>query len=147
MTTKPTIQDSDYHRQYYLDHKDKLLPRIREYNKDKYDNNIKYKLLKRYQSRIDNYFGTQNQNVPRHKAEDLLHCTPQFFVEWIEWCLKDQNRARYSWDNIEIGHVRPVTTFDNNDLTGWCWVNTLPQTEGRISSKETVDCLTRKESS
>ena len=52
---------SEYHKQYYLDNKDTLLPKIREYGKNKYDNNLEYKLLKRYQSRIDNHFGTSKR--------------------------------------------------------------------------------------
>ena len=43
--------DSDYHKQYYLDNKDSLLPKIREYGKNKYDNDLEFKLIKRYQSR------------------------------------------------------------------------------------------------
>ena len=65
---------SEYRKQYYLDNKDTLLPKIREYGKKRYDNNLEYKLLKRYQSRVDNHFGTQ-----KYKAEDLLKCTPEFF--------------------------------------------------------------------
>ena len=34
---------SDYHKQYYLDNKDSLLPKIREYGKNKYDNNLEFK--------------------------------------------------------------------------------------------------------
>ena len=102
-----TSDTREYHKQYYLDNKDTLLPKIREYGKNKYDNNLEYKLLKRYQSRIDNHFANQQA----YKAEDLLHCSPEFFVRWIKWCLRDLSKSRYSWDDIEIGHVRPVSTY------------------------------------
>ena len=46
-----------------------------------------------------------------YKAEDLLHCSPEFFVRWIKWCLRDLSKSRYSWEDIEIGHVRPVSTY------------------------------------
>ena len=64
---------TNYQKQYYEEHKDVILPRIRENQRTKYNNDLEYKLLKRYQSRIDNYFGTKI-----HKAEDLLKCTPEF---------------------------------------------------------------------
>jgi hypothetical protein len=116
--------EHEYRRQYYLDNKDTILPNIRQYNKDKYDNNLEYKLLKRYESRVDNYFGTK-----KYKAEDLLHCSPSFFGNRIKWCLRDLNRSRQSWSDIEIHHVRPVTSFNDDDLSEWNWTNTLPQTE------------------
>ena len=115
---------SDYFKQYYKQNKDRILQRVRDYGKDKYDNDLEFKLLKRYQSRADNYFGTKS-----HSAEDLLHCSPEFFVKWLKWCLRDSSRSRLTWDKVEIGHVRPVSSFDDNDLSGWCWINTLPQTQ------------------
>ena len=92
---------TDYQKQYYKEHKDVILPRIRENQRTKYNNDLEYKLLKRYQSRIDNYFGTKI-----HKAEDLLKCTPEFFVNWIVWCKKDMNKSKQPWSSIELGHDR-----------------------------------------
>ena len=116
---------ADYHKQYYIQNKDTILPRIRAHNKHRYDNDLEFKLLKRYQSRVDNYYRGQR----KLKAEDLLMCSPEFFVKWIQWCLRDMVRAKHSYDDIEIHHVRPVSTFPDNDLSGWSWINTLPVTQ------------------
>ena len=114
-----TSDTREYHKQYYLDHKDTLLPKIREYGKNKYDTNTEYKLLKRYQSRIDNHFGAST-----YKAEDLLSCSKEFFKLWIDFNL--ENNKDYS--DIHLAHVRPVTTFNKNPLIAFHWTNVYPLT-------------------
>ena len=109
---------ADYHKQYYLDNKDILLPKIREYGKNKYDNNLEFKLIKRYQSRLDNFAPN------KYKAESVLGCSKEFFKLWIQFNLP--NNADYS--DIHLAHIRPITTFTKNPVNAFHWTNVYPLT-------------------
>ena len=102
---------------------EEALERQRKYEHRKYHADLTHHFMKRYQSRADNFFKNE-----KHKAIDLL---PQIsFFKWIKFCLRDAGRARIPLNKIELGHVRPVTTFDENDLSGgWNWMNVLPMLE------------------
>ena len=92
----------------------------KEYEYNKYHTDLKHHFLKRYQSRANNFFGKD-----KHKAVDLLNCTPDFFLKWIKFCLRDSKRSREPLSKIEIAHVIPVTT-DKNNLKLWHWTNCFP---------------------
>ena len=127
---------SDYRQQYYQNNENPILPKVKEYQKDKYDNNLQYKLIKRYQSRVDNYYNKQI-----YKAEDLLKCNSSFFKLWIMYCLEDTNLTNSPIDNIHLHHFRPINTFTKNNVKlGFHWTNVLPVTkESNVDQSDNRD--------
>ena len=108
---------------YYSLNRTRLLQKQKEYEQEKYNSDNEFKLIKRYQSRIDNHFINT-----KHKAEDLLSCSSKFFTTYIKFCLSDTNRARIDLGLIELHHVIPVITSPG-DLNLWHWTNVLPVLE------------------
>jgi len=108
---------------YYQQNRTRLQEQQRHYEYIKYNEDKEHKLIKRYQSRVDNHFGTHT-----YKAEDLLSCSKSFFKTYIEFCLRDTNRATMDLTEIDLHHVTPVNT-DVADLKLWHWSNILPVTE------------------
>ena len=113
--------------------------RQKRYEYNRYHSDLSHHFIKRYKSRIDNFFGEE-----KHRAEDLLRCDKDFFFKWIKSCLRDSNRASVPPSQIELAHIRPVTSFNEGDLSGWCWMNVYPclesenleQKDDRIPSLE-----------
>ena len=108
---------------YYQLHRDTLLPKQIEYERDKYENNQEFMLFKRVQSRINNHFKSE-----KHKAEDLLSCSPKFFFSYIHFCLKDTRRARIDLSKINLHHVTPLES-DPDNLDLWHFTNIMPVLE------------------
>jgi len=108
---------------YYRLNQQRLQEQQRQYEYKKYNEDKEHRLFKRYQSRVDNHFGTKV-----YKAEDLLSCSKSFFNTYIEFCLRDTNRATINLTEIDLHHVTPVNT-DPEDLKLWHWSNILPVTE------------------
>ena len=123
MVDKPS--PTNYHQEYYLKNKDTILPKSKEYQKHKYNNDLKYKLIKRYQSRLDNHFNKQ-----LYKAEDVLKCNAKFFKKWICFCITDTQLYGEPLNNIHLHHVKPINSFTkDNVLQAFHWTNVLPVTE------------------
>jgi hypothetical protein len=76
-------------------------------------------LMKRYQSRVNNHFGA------KYTAQELLSCSPKFFLLYIEFCLRDTDRARADLSTIHLHHVTPVET-DPTNKNLWHFSNIMP---------------------
>jgi hypothetical protein len=112
-----------YSHNYYRQNQQRLQENQKTYEYEKYNTNKEHKLFKRYQSRIDNFFG-----LGKHKAEDLLSCLKAFFKVYIEFCLRDTNRATIDLALIDLHHIVPVIT-DPKNLDLWHWSYIMPVTE------------------
>ena len=113
---------SEYFKQYYQDNKEDILERVRTTQKNRYDNDLEHKLIKRYQSRVNNFFPEEHRNI---NAEGTLGCSSNFFKMWITYCLK----GNLNLDNIDLHHVRPLNTFpfETDDLmNAFHWTNVRP---------------------
>lgn len=108
---------------YYQLNQARLLEKQRQYEYKKYNEDKEHKLFKRYQSRLNNHFGTH-----AHKAEELLSCSKSFFKSYIDFCLRDTNRATVDLADIDLHHVIPVNT-DPTSIALWHWSNIMPVTE------------------
>ena len=114
---------------YYKQNQLRLQENQRKYEYEKYNSDKEFKLIKRYQSRIDNHFHAYNlPKTLERKAEELLSCSKSFFKTYIEFCLRDTNRARMDLALIDLHHVVPVDT-DPSNLNLWHWTNIMPVTE------------------
>jgi hypothetical protein len=114
---------SSYSRSYYLQNQNRLQENQKKYEFEKYNSDTAFKLIKRYQSRIDNHFG-----CGIYKAEELLSCSKAFFKTYIEFCLKDTNRATMNLEIMDLHHITPVDT-DPENLSLWHFSNIMPVTE------------------
>ncbi len=111
----------------------------RKYEYNRYHSDITHHFLKRYQSRANNYFGED-----KHKAIDLLKCSPSFFLKWIMFCLSDTHQSRTPLSKIELGHIIPVTFFkdkDKDDLSLWHWTNVFPMLESQNLEQKMIEFL------
>ncbi len=108
---------------YYRQNQGRLQDNQRKYEYEKYNTDKEFRLIKRYQSRIDNHFG-----LGKHKAEELLSCSKVFFKTYIEFCLRDTNRATMDLSLIDLHHLIAVKN-DPANLELWHWTNILPVTE------------------
>ena len=63
------------------------------------------KLLKRIQARIKNRLPDYNGTV-----EQLLMSSLLFLLKWIKFITNKNS----DWDNINLHHVRPISTYNNN---------------------------------
>jgi hypothetical protein len=114
---------TSYSRNYYQQNRTRLQENQRKYEYEKYNSDKQHKLFKRYQSRIDNHF-----KPDKHKAEELLSCSKAFFTMYVEFCLRDTNRATMDLSLIDLHHIIPVIT-DPTNLDLWHWTNIMPVTE------------------
>ena len=59
-------------------------------------------------------------------TKDILGIDVETYQKWIEW----QMTPDMTWDNIEIDHVRPISSFDISDdeqlKEAFNWRNTQP---------------------
>ena len=114
---------TSYTRSYYQQNQSRLQDSQRKYEYEKYNSDKEFKLIKRFQSRLDNHF-----KPSKHKAEELLSCSKAFFKTYIEFCLRDTDRATMDLSLIDLHHVQPVDTDPENQSL-WHWTNILPVTE------------------
>ena len=49
--------------------------------------------------------------VKSSSTKDILRIDVETYRKWIEW----QMTPDITWDNIEIDHVRPISSFDISD--------------------------------
>ena len=64
--------------------------------------------------------------VKSSSTKDILGIDVETYRKWIEW----QMTPDMTWDNIEIDHVRPISSFDISDdeqlKEAFNWRNTQP---------------------
>ena len=110
----------DYNRQYYQNNKENILQKSSENQKRRYKEDLKFKLLKRLQARI-------NKELPEYNAtiEELLGCSLSFFVKWIKF--NNHSINPLNMENIHLHHVRPIGTYSQNTKTqALHWTNIYP---------------------
>jgi hypothetical protein len=115
---------------YYVKNKDKILQRLSQYQKNRYKNDIEFKLRKRIEARI-------KQELPEYDGtiEELLGCNISFLRKWLKFC----GGTKIDWDNIHLHHVRPINTYSKNIKHysyHWSNINLLPASEN-LSIKDT----------
>lgn len=91
----------------------KYRPRINQWKKLKYDNDIQYKLSNNLRDRLYHAIAT---NVKSAHTLDLLGCS----VEELKIHLESQFKQGMTWQNWSlngwhIDHIRPISSFDLSD--------------------------------
>ena len=113
-----------YFQNYYHANKDNILERLSNNQKQRYKEDIEFKLFKRVQARIKNELPewTSGPGLNDGTIEELLGCSLSFLLKWIKF-----NINKYpDWDNIHLHHVRPISTFSKHKHNAFHWTNTLP---------------------
>jgi hypothetical protein len=115
----------EINRQYYRNNIDKCKARVKKYNNDpinrlktieyyrnRYKNNIQFKLGHNLRGRIQQAVKKQNTKKAE-RAEKLIGCTIEYFKQYLEslWqpgmCWEN-----YKYDGWHIDHIKPCNTFD-----------------------------------
>lgn len=93
-------------RKWHEANKEKMMDYINQYIKDKYQNDIQYRIKCICSARIRSVVKKDTTTF------DLLGCDVEFFREWIEYQFDED----MSWDNIgshwHFDHVIPCASFD-----------------------------------
>ena len=105
-----------YFKNYYNENKDTILERLSVNQKRRYKEYIEFKLLKRIQARNKNELPDYDGTV-----EQLLGCSLFFLLKWIKF----NTSKTPDWDNIDLHHVRPISTYKNNYHFAFHWTNLL----------------------
>ena len=124
-------------KEYYEKHKEEILKRLSLYQKNRYKNDIEFKLRKRIEARI-------KQELPNYDGtiEELLGCNIPFLRKWLRFL----GGKKINWDNIHLHHVRAINTFSENkkeDAYHWTNITLLPASEN-LSIKDTRDTNAEK---
>ena len=97
------------HKKYIAENRDKR----NQYRKEKYQNDINYKIESTLRSRIHMAL---KGNVKSLKTIELIGCSISFFKKYIESKFKTgmtwDNHGYYGW---HIDHIRPCASFDLTD--------------------------------
>ena len=83
----------------------------REYQNDRYANDMNFKLAKNLRNRLRKALLRQLTSK-NDKTEDLLGISYSEFRNYVEFLMTND----MDWDNIELDHVRPLSSFDLKDI-------------------------------
>lgn len=98
-------QETERHRQYVIENRDKIRAWEREYRTNKVKNNIHFKIKRILSSSIHRML---NGCMKKDTTQKLIGCDIKFFIQHIE----SQFRDGMNWNNIHIHHVVPCKLFD-----------------------------------
>jgi len=101
-----------YQKEYYQNNKEKRNEYLKHYHKNKYNNDVDFKLSISFRTRI---IAALKGNFKEDKTFSLLGCNIKEFKLYLETqFLKEMN-----WDNHgyiwEIDHIKPCAMFDLSD--------------------------------
>jgi hypothetical protein len=100
-----------WNKAYYEKHRIRLRVITNANRKKRFENNIQAKIIANCRTRVCGFMKYKKAEKFAHTI-DLLGCSVEFFVNWLEWQF-DENM---SWDNYgtywEIDHVMPCNAFD-----------------------------------
>ena len=117
-------------KKYYNDN----LVKIKKYNEQnkerrniylesKRETDINFRIISNTRSRI---FKSLKGMTKQSSTKEILGIDIETYKRWIEW----QMTPDTTWDNIEIDHVRPISSFDISDdeqlKEAFNWRNTQP---------------------
>lgn len=108
--------------------------KIREYDRNRYQNDIQHKLRKILRTRINKFIKGKKSS-----SKELLDCDIQFYKQYIEFQFTDE----MNWENYgtywNIDHVKPCSSFNLEDKKEqkecFKWSNTRPMIRKNNESK------------
>lgn len=107
-------QNKEYFNTYCHNHYHTKKELYREWNKTKYDTDLKFKLKHITSSRISQALKTY-QTLKQNRTIEYLGCSMEEYTQYIE----KQFTLEMTWENYgiywEIDHVKPIDAFDLND--------------------------------
>jgi len=110
------------------------LPKRKADMKNKYSNDINYRLRVTIRSKLWEALKKGKQ----HSSLSYLGCDLEFFKQWIEFRF-DENMTWENWGSYwHIDHILPINAFkDNHDTNKFCfhWTNLQPLTAFENQSK------------
>ena len=120
------LQNRDRIKEHQLKNYDKIIAPKKIYSNIKYISDINFRLIRRTRSRIHKALqGKTKSSSTKH----ILGIDIETYKKMIEW----QMTPKMNWTNIEIDHVRPISSFDIYDdeqlREAFNWRNTQPLLE------------------
>ena len=97
--------------------------RTNRYLKNKRETDVNFRLISNTRSRI---YKSLRGLTKQLSSRNILGIDIDLYRKWIEW----QMTPDMTWDNVEIDHVRPISSFDISDdeqlKEAFNWRNTQP---------------------
>ena len=96
---------------------------IKEYMKNRVKTDVNFRLIRNTRRRIHHALNGRSKSS---STRDILGIEIETYKRWIKW----QMAPDMTWENIEIDHVRPISSFDISDdeqlKEAFNWRNTHP---------------------
>jgi hypothetical protein len=145
MTHKSEV--SDYNKQYEEKNKETLRPKKTAYHKARLTYDPVFKAAHTLRSRLNKFIKRDFRNKT---TEDLLGCTYEDFVIWMEYRFTDGMTMQNHGSLWAIDHVIPCSRFDLSDPDElhkcFHWSNTQPMISTENSAKgNTTDLSEQRE--
>lgn len=87
--------------------------KIHNWNKEQYQNSSEYRIKSILYVRLNQ--ALKAQDSPKfHHTLDLIGCTPEFLVNYLEEKMSDD--MKLNRDLVDIDHIIPINTFDLNNV-------------------------------
>ena len=104
-----------------MENHDKIFARKNIYSNSRYKSDINFRLVCKTRCKIRQALNTKSKSSSTKKTLGLDFDT---YRKWIEY----QMIPEMNWLNIEIYHVRPISSFDISKdkelMEAFCWKNT-----------------------
>ena len=81
---------------------------VKEYIKNRVKTDINFRLIRKTRRRIHHALNDRSKSL---STRVILRIDIETYKRWIEW----QMTPDMTWDNTEIDHVRPISSFDISD--------------------------------
>lgn len=125
-------------KRYRHENKERLLKKQREYEKNKYHTDHKYRAIKNIRSRTNSAFKAKGIKK-NNKTISMLGCSKDFLVDYIESKFKEG----MSWENKSewhIDHIIPLSSAKNEEelieLSNYKNLQPLWEIENKVKSNK-----------
>jgi hypothetical protein len=115
-----------YNKKYRAKNKIKIIERERNYQNNKYKNDLKFKISKTVRGRIYDFLTTKKIRK-KCKTFEIIGCTPQELKNYLETkFLNDMSWDNYGVNGWHIDHIIPLASAkDENEIYKLCHYTNL----------------------
>jgi hypothetical protein len=107
-------QNYDSRTNYINNWKSENNEHIKEYKKNRYNNDLLYKLTHNIRNRVRDFLKLKNI-TKNNKTFDIIGCSPEFLKEHIEKQFTDGMSWDLMGEHIHIDHIIPLSSVNTED--------------------------------
>ena len=107
-TRKYYSENRDKIRKTFSENRDQINTRMNEYFKNRIRTDVNFRLIRNTRRRIDHALNDKSKSS---STKEILGIDTDTYKLWIEF----QMAPEMNWSNIEIDHVKPISSFDISD--------------------------------